>query len=222
MVHAVQPAVQMRRVLVSISLLFPAVAVAQPGATEPGAARPPSPATAAPMGPDATAPLQPNDPQTPLLARSAHNAAARGDCIGAAALGARIYRVDPVYHQAPDRHDAIVHQRLLPRGRSTIGSCPRVAKLADASITRELATVDGRTREGDKIFSATRALRMIGRVGCWRTERAICCNAAFVRCWRHERVESVRDERVVSIRLDRTSVVTLERAKRGVREGRRL
>jgi hypothetical protein len=73
------------RLLVAAAVLVPTLAAAQPGTVEP---------TITP--PDARA----TSPELLGLARGAHVAGARGDCVGARTLAARIQRLDPDFYAA--------------------------------------------------------------------------------------------------------------------------
>jgi hypothetical protein len=106
----------MRRLLGLITVLAPAIGSAQPGAVEPlGPDAIPPIETVAP--PSAATPLAPaTDPQVLALARGTHAAAARGDCIGARALGSQIARLDPEFHRAVIKSDPVItHCRPVAR-----------------------------------------------------------------------------------------------------------
>ena len=74
----------MRALIVAV-VLVPAFANAQPGTVEPAA-----------TAPD----LPPTSPEVFALARGAHAAGVRGDCVGARTLAARIERLDRDFHAA--------------------------------------------------------------------------------------------------------------------------
>jgi len=103
----------MRRFLGLLVVLAPALAHAQPGATEPVA---PGSAPIAPPMTDAVAPpsdaplLMQTDPSVLSLARGARSAAVRGDCVGARILGSRIARMDPEFHRTVIRTDPAITQ----------------------------------------------------------------------------------------------------------------
>lgn len=83
-------------------MLVPVVASAQPGSMPSNA-------------PGATPSLA-VDPAVLSLARAAHGAGARGDCVGARILAARILRLDPDFHRAAIATDpAIASCRPAPR-----------------------------------------------------------------------------------------------------------
>jgi len=115
----------MRRPLGLIALLVPALAYAQPGAVDPQL---PPPEVAPPVQaepPPMASPAGPmTDPQVLALARGTHAAAARGDCVGARALGSQIARLDPEFHRTVIKTDAVITQ-CRPAARSySIAAAP--------------------------------------------------------------------------------------------------
>lgn len=110
---------RMRRLLGLITLLVPALGHAQPGAMDPlpPGSLPPESFTPPSAAPPAAQPFVPlTDPQVLALARGTHSAAARGDCVGARALGSQIARLDPEFHRTVIRTDPVItHCRPVAR-----------------------------------------------------------------------------------------------------------
>src|SRR5665647_1622231 len=113
----------MRRLLGLITLLVPALGHAQPGAVDPLPPGEPPPIEA--VQPPSAAPVQSmTDPQVLALARGTRAAAARGDCVGARALGSQIARLDPEFHAAVIKSDPVITSCRPAERKYSIAAAP--------------------------------------------------------------------------------------------------
>lgn len=156
-----------RRVLVIATwVIAPLAASAQPGADLPAPAAPPAPAPPpaeapapeqapapapdgggapgeATMAPGAQLQIEVRDPMVLQLARGAHAAGARGDCLGARVLSERIRKLDPAYHRVAIASDPVIASCRPAPPRNPDASPP-----SDEAVHHEAESAPLLRREG--------------------------------------------------------------------------